>query len=200
MPDYRLRWLVALLVSGLLINTVRAEEASTAETDKAGDATLAGPSTDSGFTFPPEVEALLNQAADPDAYTETERCLTARDIRNTEILDDRHIVFEISRKRFYLIQFPYPCPGMRRNASLVYETRVGQLCQLDQIRAFEPGPGIPNPPCTLPGFMPVEQEQVTLLRESLKARRKAELDAYKAEKKRKKAEKAEKAASEPVSG
>lgn len=152
---------------------------------------------DGGFVFPPEVEALLNQASDPEAYPGTERCIFTRDIRTIEILDQQHVVFELSRKQLYLVQFPYVCHGLRRNGSLIYETRSGRLCRLDQVRAFEPGETMPNPPCTLPGFMPVEKEQVVQLKDSLKAKRRSEIDAYRAEKERKKQAKRQAEVSEP---
>jgi hypothetical protein len=194
--------LAALLIAGLLGPGVWGEEAPDPGTadgaDQAG-AENGQSAADGGFVFPPEVEALLNKASDPESYAETERCIFTREIRNTEILDEQHLVFQLSGKRFYLVQFQYTCPGLRRGASIVYESRDARLCRLDQIRAFEPGPAIPNPPCTLPGFMPVEKEQVAQLRESLKSKRKAELDAYKAEKARKKEAKKQQA-TEPVSG
>lgn len=163
------------------------------------------PATGDDFRFPPEVEALLNQGSDPDAYPGLERCIFTRDIRDTEILDDRHVVFELSRNRLYLVQFQYACHGLRRGGSMAYETRNGSLCRLDQLRAFEPGLSIPYPPCSVPGFMPVEAEQVALLRESLKSQRKAQRDAYKAEKEKQKQEQQKQEpqdsnAAEPVSG
>lgn len=171
-----------------------AQEAGQPATDGSAGAEQAGSvaagepakDNDDGFVFPPEVEALLNQASDPEAYPGTERCIFTRDIRTVEILDQQHVVFELSRKELYLVQFPYVCHGLRRNSSLIYETRSGRLCRLDQVRPFEPGEGIPNPPCTLPGFMPVQKEQVVQLKDSLKAKRRSEIDAYRAEKERKK--------------
>lgn len=191
----RLR-VAALLVAGLLAPGAGGEEAAEAAAVAGADQ----PAAEGGYTFPPEVEALLNKASDPESYAETERCISTREIRNTEILDQQHLVFELTGNRLYLVQFQYTCPGLRRGASIIYESRNNRLCRLDQIRAFEPGPAIPNPPCSVPGFMPVEEGQVALLKESLKSKRKAELDAYKAEKAKKKAKKQAEAETEPVSG
>jgi len=195
----------ALLVAGLMAIGAWGEEAPDSSTAAGAEQPGGEGGQDAGeggFIFPPEVEALLNKASDPESYAETERCLFTREIRSTEILDEQHLVFQLSGKRLYLVQFQYTCPGLRRGVSIVYESYNSRLCRLDQIRAFEPGPAIPNPPCTLPGFMPVEKEQVAQLRESLKSKRKAELEAYKTEKARKKAAKKQQAteASEPVSG
>ncbi|MGE0622267.1 MAG: DUF6491 family protein [Pseudomonadales bacterium] len=198
--------IAALLVAGLLAVGAGGEEgadtAGPVADAPAGDTgqTDSQAGEEGGYAFPPEVEELLNNASDPEGYAQTERCIFTREIRDTDILDQRHLVFELTGKRLYLVQFQFTCPGLRRGASIVYETRNSQLCRLDQIRAFEPGPAIPNPPCTIPGFMPVEKEQVALLKESLKSKRKAELDAYKAEKAEKKARKQAETESEPVSG
>ena len=142
--------------------------------------------------FSPEVEAILKETSEPDAYTKTERCISSRLIRRTQILDDRHVVFELTSNRYYLVQFKYRCPRLQPNAVLVYETRNDQLCRLDQVRAAN---SISNrdlgPPCSIPGFLPVRPEQIALLKESLKATRKADVAAYREEKAKQKAARAQ---------
>ncbi len=141
-----------------------------------------------GPVFSPEVEAILNEASDPENYGAVERCISARSIRDSEVLDDRHVVFRVSGQKRYLVQFKTTCHQLRRGSSIVYEPRGSQLCRLDSIRAiddFRPG-GI-GPPCSIPGFYEVTTEQVALLKETLKAEKQAEIDAYKAEKARRKA-------------
>lgn len=133
--------------------------------------------------FSPEVEALLRDTSDPEAYTEMERCIQTRSIRDTQILDERHVVFEMPSKKFYLVQFKHRCHRLRPNSTLVYETRHSQLCRLDQVRAANSlSMGDVGPPCSIPGFIPVQPEQIALLKESLKAQRQAEIQALEAEK------------------
>lgn len=142
-----------------------------------------------GLVFSPEVEAILNEAPEQAEYGEMERCIQVRSIRSSDVLDDRHVVFELSSNRYYLVQFQHQCHQLRRNVTIAYEPRGSQLCRLDSLHAVNGmRPGTLGPPCSIPGFHPVTAEQVALLKEALKAERKAEMDAYKAEKARRKAE------------
>lgn len=156
------------------------------------------PAPEQDLVFPAEIEALLNETSDAEGYGALERCISVRSIRRTEVLDDRHIVFELPSKRFYLVQFKYRCQRLRPGSAFIYEPRGSQLCHMDYVRAVDNlSRGDIGPPCSIPGFYAVTAEQVSLLRETLKARRKAEVDAAKAEKARKKQEKADAAAAEP---
>lgn len=174
----------------LLLLAFAAGSAAAGETpDKAAAETGAENENKEGPVFSPEVEAILNEASGPEGYGATERCIQVRSIRDSRVLDDRHVVFELSGKRYYLVQFQRSCHQLRRNSSIAYEPRGSQLCRLDDIHAiidFRVG-GI-GPPCPIPGFYEVSVEQVTLLDETLKAAKQAEIDAYRAEKARRKAE------------
>ncbi|MEM8769730.1 MAG: hypothetical protein AAGE43_20030, partial [Pseudomonadota bacterium] len=74
------------------------------------------------------------------------------------------------------VQFKHRCFRLRPRSTVIYETRSSQLCRLDAIRAGD-GSMLSStdigPPCSIPGFIPVEPEQIALLKESLKAQRQA---------------------------
>lgn len=128
---------------------------------------------DEQIEFPPEIEALLNQASAAEEYGgEQEKCIQSRSIRDTRILDDRHIVFEMPGETYYLIQFKHRCPQLRRNSALIYESRANRLCRLDFIKAANGfHTGDVGPPCSIPGFIPITAEQVALLDDALQAAR-----------------------------
>ena len=154
-----------------------AQEQSREASDDAGD-----------LVFSPEVEAILNEASDPEAYGAQERCIAVRSIRDSEVLDNRHVVFRLSGQKYFLVQFKHDCQRLRRGSSIAYEPRGSQLCRLDNIRAIDDlRYGGTGPPCSIPGFYEVTKEQVALLKETLKAEQQAEIDAYKAEKAKRKA-------------
>ena len=122
-----------------------------------------------------DVEEILN--ADPEAedYVESVRCLSARRIRSATALDERHIVFRVSRNELYLVQLSRRCPGIRRNDTIVYETTSGMsVCRNDSVRGIF-GYGLDNrqlgPRCPIPGFQRITPEQLELVRESLKQAR-----------------------------
>ena len=122
--------------------------------------------------LPEEVEALLSEPSAASDYAEEERCLSIHRIREVDALDDRHVVFRMSRKRLYLVQLPHRCPGLRRNDPVAYETLNGMsVCTHDAIRGtyrFGPGDTRLGPPCAIPGFQEVTVEQLAALRESLR--------------------------------
>lgn len=156
----------------------------------SGAAVPAESDTEENRVFSPEVETILNEASDPEGYGALERCIPVRAIRRSEVLDNRHVVFELPSKTYYLVQFKHECHQLRRNASIVYEPRGSQLCRLDDIRVLDGlTSGSVGPPCSIPGFYEVTVEQVALLRDTLKAQRQADIDAYRAEKAKRKAEK-----------
>jgi len=163
-----------------------------AESGSKGSAAESSDESEAGLVFSPEVEAILNEASDSEGYGAMERCIPVRSIRSSRVLDERHIVFELPSKKYYLVQFQHKCPQLRRDSSIAYEPRGSQLCRLDQIRAidsFRSGPL--GPPCSIPGFYEVTVDQVALLRETLKAERQAEIDAYKSERSKRKADQQE---------
>lgn len=128
-----------------------------------------------GDEQPLDVEDILS--ADPEAadYVESVRCLPARRIRSAMALDDRHIVFRVSRNERYLVQLQRRCPGVRKNDTIAYETSNGSsICRQDSIRGmygFGPGSRQLGPRCMITGFQQITPEQLELLRESLKQAR-----------------------------
>src|SRR5262245_7366185 len=83
------------------------------------------------------------------------RCLTIARIRDTDILDDRTILFHLrGNKEVYRTYLPRECPGLERNDRFSYRSTNGQLCDVDQITVLEQtGLGLsPGFTCQLGGF------------------------------------------------
>jgi hypothetical protein len=173
-----------LLLSCLTISGVAEEGETPSDNERSEEATTA----DDDLIFSPEVEAILNETSDPEGYGALERCIPVRSIRDSEVLDDRHVVFHLPGQKYYLVQFKHTCHRLRRGSSIAYQPRGSQLCRLDNIHAIDDlRYGGTGPPCSIPGFYEVTKEQVALLKETLKAEKQAEIDAYKAEKAKRKA-------------
>jgi len=165
-------WILALVLSGSALSRSASAQESEAAAETGSDTPK--------LEFPPEIERLLTETSDPEEYSDTVRCVRSRSIRQTRILDDRHIVFEMPSKKYYLVQFKRRCQRLQPDSTLVYETRADQLCRLDQIRASNNfGMRDVGPPCSIPGFVSVTPEQVAQLREYVKARRRQEIEALK---------------------
>lgn len=125
-------------------------------------------------SLPPEVEAILSAPAAGD-YPGEEQCLSRHRIREVKVLDERHVVFKMDRKQLYLVQFQHRCPGLRRNDPVIYESLNSMsVCRHDTMRALTPfgfGDSRAGPPCFIPGFQQISEEQLGMLREALKQRR-----------------------------
>ncbi len=122
--------------------------------------------------LPPLDELLERSGENPQDYTE--RCLATSRIRTHEVLDAQHLVFVMSNKERYLVQFPHRCIGLRRGNAISYETRSSRLCKMDSIRPLEyRGSAIERGiPCYIDEFQKVTPEQVDFLKEALRAQRK----------------------------
>ena len=100
-----------------------------------------------------------------DATVEGKRCISATRIDNTEIIDDRTIVFHMLGKDIYLNKLPHRCPGMRRNRTIAYRSQTSQLCRIDSITLLETAGGISRgPTCGLGMFTPISKDELKALK------------------------------------
>lgn len=107
---------------------------------------------------------MLSNAPGPDQFV---RCLMPVQIRDTEVLSDRHIVFYTRGDRRYLVEFPQGCGGLRKDASFRIQARGNGYCQHDTVQPLtlaSPGSGFWGTPCPVPGFRPVTEAQVKALK------------------------------------
>ncbi len=126
---------------------------------------------------PMTVEEILKRDPSDEDYKEDERCIRTDQIRNIDIIDDKHIAFEVRRNQYYMVQFERRCLGLRRNSTVVFEPIGNRLCRLDGIRPIDEWGGIPGAKCTIPGFESVTKEQIVMLKEALQAERRKKRDA-----------------------
>ena len=99
----------------------------------------------------------------PDAV----RCVPLRSIRNTDIVDDRNILFYMRDGRIYLNRLTHRCPGLRVADSFMYRTSLSQLCNVDIITVLNNlGFGfLPGASCGLGMFRPITADMVVALKE-----------------------------------
>ena len=142
------------------------------------------------------LEEILNQDPQKEDYVEERNCISAHRIRNVKVLDEHHVVFNMRRNKRYLVQFKHRCFGLKPNKPISYEVNFSQVCKSDSIQGLETFAGRlqPGQRCRIPGFQSISEEQVTVLKETLKnnrqrareerkARREAEHKARKAKRK-----------------
>ncbi|MGI9260894.1 MAG: hypothetical protein ACR2QR_02605 [Woeseiaceae bacterium] len=81
-------------------------------------------------------------AADEEiVYDEfTVQCISLRQIRRTEVVDDRNILFYMSGQTVYHNRLPRLCGGLAREDRFSYQTNIGRLCRIDHIRVLYDDP------------------------------------------------------------
>jgi len=142
------------------------------------------------------LEEILNQDPQKEDYVEERNCISAHRIRNVKVLDEHHVIFNMRRNKRYLVQFKHRCFGLKPNQPVSYEVNSSQVCKFDSIQGLENFAGRlqAGQRCRISGFQSISEEQVAVLKETLKndrqrareerkARREAEHKARKAKRK-----------------
>lgn len=70
---------------------------------------------------------------------EKEMCLETVRIKETRILDDQTILFEMRGGAFYLNRLPVASPGLKIAGGFSYSTSIAKLCSQDSIKIVSPG-------------------------------------------------------------
>jgi len=72
-------------------------------------------------------------------YTQTntfENCISPHRIRDTNVLDDNHIIFEMRDRRILLNTLDSTCRRLGFERSISYTVRGGKLCNTDTVSVF----------------------------------------------------------------
>lgn len=126
-----------------------------------------------GMSLAVNATAQDEQEEEEIVYDEfTVECVTLRQVRRTEVLDDRNILFHMSGSKVYHNMLPRPCGGLAREDRFSYETSVGRLCRMDQIRVLYNDPfGLrEGNRCSLGVFRKIDREDARALKEGLNAK------------------------------
>ncbi len=63
-------------------------------------------------------------------------CIRLTEIRNTNIIDNRTIDFQVGGKKVYRNTLPHSCPSLASEDRFSYRTSLSQLCSVDIIRVL----------------------------------------------------------------
>ena len=84
-------------------------------------------------------------------------CVNIRNIRQTNVHDDKTIDFVMNGKKLYRNTLPNSCPQLGFERSFAYQTSQTQLCNVDIITVLMQGGGIRRgASCGLGKFTPIE--------------------------------------------
>ena len=112
---------------------------------------------------------------EPEAVEGTEDCIYLRMLRNTEVLDDRNILFHMSGGRIYRNFLPRRCSSLSNRKAFMYESRASRLCRHDRIQVIDSmtlGTGL-GPSCALGRFYPVSDNEVEAMKEQIRVAKEA---------------------------
>ncbi|MEX1147205.1 MAG: DUF6491 family protein [Sphingomonadales bacterium] len=111
-----------------------------------------------------EDAAEIEVPAELEAYERTGKmvnCVDTNRVRNTRVLDNQHIIFEMRGGRDYLNTLPYRCSQLGFNESFSYTLRgFNKLCNVDFITVITgsgPGP-VRGASCGLGQFELIEKK------------------------------------------
>ncbi len=103
-----------------------------------------------------------------------EQCVSLSRIDHTDVIDDQNILFYMNGGKIFRNYLPYPCSGLKINDTFMYRTSLNQLCNVDIITVLDNiGFGFsPRNSCGLGHFYPVTKDDVSKLKERVKAAKK----------------------------
>lgn len=122
-----------------------------------------------------DVETILNNPLDDEAYRQRRTCLLSRAIDRVEVLDETMVLFHVRRNKAWLNQLSSRCLGLERDMIINLRIFGGSLCRLDTFRGITRmgGGHMPTAHCRLGDFEAIEGPQIEALRTALEERRKA---------------------------
>lgn len=111
------------------------------------------------------IPLAATNAQDEGVDDGSKRCLNARSIRGTEVIDDNHVVFEIQGRRLFLNVLPKSCTGLSKDRRFSYEISTRSLCAHDKIRILREAGNTfyEGRSCSLGRFHPVTVEALEAL-------------------------------------
>jgi hypothetical protein len=110
------------------------------------------------------------EAVETEHDHEGVHCLRLNVIKRSEVLDNRHILFEMRNGDLYVNTLARACPGLSRNNAFMYRTSLSELCDLDIITVLDNiGFGLrPGISCGLGLFVPIKKEELDGLKKAIK--------------------------------
>ena len=120
------------------------------------------------------LEDILKSKPVSSDYSSTENCITRRNIKNYDVLNERLIVFEMRKGERFLLLLQQNCFGIHPRSTIRIDSHGSlKVCRGDSVRAqtVDFSRQQWGPACLIPGFEPVTEHQLTLLKEGIKSGR-----------------------------
>jgi hypothetical protein len=114
--------------------------------------------------------SLADEVVDEIDDIKAKSCIRVRSLRSTKVVDDLNIIFYMVGSTTYHNILPRQCHGLARQDRFSYESRSGNLCDIDTIRIlYQAGTGMQEGnACRLGKFHPITKEDADALKEKLR--------------------------------
>jgi hypothetical protein len=111
--------------------------------------------------------SLADEVVDEIDDIKAKSCIRVRSLRSTKVVDDLNIIFYMVGSTTYHNILPRQCHGLARQDRFSYESRSGNLCDLDTIRIlYQAGIGMQQGnACRIGKFHPITKEDADALKE-----------------------------------
>lgn len=83
--------------------------------------------------------ALAQDAADEIIDRAPERCIVLNRVDDSEVIDDRTLIFHMRDGGIYLNHLSRECPGLKREERFMYSPTNNRLCDIDTVTVLEQG-------------------------------------------------------------
>lgn len=90
---------------------------------------------------------------------ETERCLTHSRVRHTRVVDDNHIIFELSPRSYYLSTLPRRCHSLGFHKAIKMTVRGGSICARETFQVLDNSVAM-GPLCSFGEFEKLTKKKV----------------------------------------
>ena len=112
---------------------------------------------------PLDVETILANPLDADAYRTSRHCISTNSYDGVEILDDSTLLFR-GRRGIWLNRLARPCRGLRWDSIPTVESHGSRVCEHDRFRGQHRSGFPESMTCTLGKFEKIDEVQVEGLR------------------------------------
>jgi len=114
----------------------------------------------------------------PEKANEARNCVQIVRLRQSHILDDQTIVFEMRGNEYYRNDLPNRCPRLGFERAFTYATSITQLCNVDIITVLQNFGGSvqPGASCGLGKFVPITKEEFVALRKEKRSKKSGSKD------------------------
>ena len=110
--------------------------------------------------------SIAEQPVNENDYIDAGNCIVLSDVKETIIIDSRHIVFELRHGKFVLNQLRQACLNLSQDSLLLFEHQGMSLCNLDRLDVRDRSVAGVEGSCNLGRFEEISKAQMAALKEA----------------------------------